>query len=354
MRILVLGGLGKQGKVVVENLIRQSPLYQVSVVDSSPLPSLPPSGVNHIVDVNLHDYKSIVDVMGNNDYDMAVCTLPSKFGFNCVKASLEVGLHMVDLSYTSEDLSVFNEEAKDKGLTVIVDAGIAPGLSNLVTGRAQLRHPNNIDVMVGGIPQNHLEPFGYTITWSLDDLIEEYVRPARIRVKGKTKIVPALSGLENVCIVHDGKAITLEAFYTDGLRSILNNHGNVPNISEKTMRYCGHINSIKSILDRGKDYLKYELKSRCEENAPDILVMKISADHESVTMITESNKGMSAMARTTALSCATFASLVASKTFNTPGVFPPEKLASDDKIYKCVLDRMARFGVLFSDRYPFM
>lgn len=354
MRILVLGGLGKQGKVVVENLIQQSPLNQVSIVDSSPLPSLPPNGVNHIIDVNLRDYRSIVDVMGDNDYDMAVCTLPSEFGFNCVKASLEAELHMVDLSYTPEDISIFDEEAKDKGLTVIVDAGVAPGLSNLITGRAQLRHPNSIDVMVGGVPQDHLEPFGYTITWSLDDLMEEYVRPARIRVDGKTKIVPALSGLENVCVVHDEHAITLEAFYTDGLRSILDNHGNVPNISEKTMRYCGHVDSIKPILDRGKDYLKHELQSRCKENAPDILVMKISADHESVTMITESNKSMSAMARTTALSCATFASLVSSKEFSTPGVFPPEKLASDDKVYKYVLDRMARLGVLFSDRYPFM
>jgi len=354
MRILVLGGLGRQGRVVTKNLIEQNPLYQVSVVDSEPMRVQPPEGVHHVIGANLADYNAMVQVMGNDDYDMAVCTLPAELGFNCVKAALEAGLHIVDLSYTAEDLMVFDQEAKDKGLTVLIDVGVAPGLSNLLVGRAQLKAPQSIVAMVGGVPQNHLEPFGYSITWSLEDLMEEYVRPARIRVDGETKSVPALSGLENVSIVHEGEAISLEAFYTDGLRSILTNHGDVPNISEKTMRYCGHVEAIKPYLAQGKEYLIHEFKKECKENVPDLLVMKVVADDESVTMVIKSDDEMSAMARTTALFCVTSALAVATKTVATPGVFPPEKLAADDKVYKFILDKMAGYGVSFSDQYPFM
>lgn len=352
MRILVLGGNGQQGRVVTENLIHQSPLYQVSVVDANH--DNLPEGVHHVLNANLQNYDELVGVMGNNDYDMAVCTLPAELGYNCVKAALEVGIDIVDLSYAAEDLMVFDQEAKDKGLTVVVDVGVAPGLTNLLIGRAQLTSPDSIIAMVGGVPQNHLEPFGYTITWSLDDLMEEYVRPARIRVDGETQVVPALSGLENVSIVHDGEAITLEAFYTDGLRSVLENHGDVPNISEKTMRYPGHVEEITPRLELDKSYLKHDFEKKCKTGEPDLLVMKVSADDDSVTMYVKSDDELSAMAKTTALSCATFASLVASRTLTTPGVLPPEKLAADDDVYKFVLDKMSEYGVSFSEKYPFM
>ena len=67
---------------------------------------------------------------------------------------------------------------------------------------------------------------------------------------------------------------------------------------------------------------------------------------------------MSAMAKTTALSCFTFASLITSGTLTMTGVLPPELLSADDDVYKFVLDQMATYGVQFStyfaQKYPFM
>ena len=356
MRILVLGGLGKQGRVITEDLIKQSPLYQVSIVDNIMSNDLP-KGLHKYFVKDLTEYETLVSLM--QDTDLVVCALPSTLGYNCVKAAVEIGVNMVDLSFTDKDLSEFDQEAKDKNLSIIVDAGVAPGLSNLVAGRAMLKNPNSIDIMVGGVAQDRNAPLnGYTITWSLDDLMEEYVRPARILVDGKVKTVDALSGTELVRLQEGdfyGDTAALEAFYTDGLRSLLVNNGGVPNLSEKTMRWPGHVNAIKEHLRTGKQTLKNYMKKVCKENDPDVLVMIIRTDSQDVLTYTESDENMSAMARTTALSCATFASLVASGKLTKTGVLPPEKISEDDDVYKFVLDKMFDHGVKFTPtKYPFI
>ena len=357
MRILVLGGLGHMGRVVTENLIQQDPLYQVSIADVSPSSDLP-EGLHHFIHVDLNDNYSLESII-QDSVDLLVCTLPSELGYKCIEAAVGEGVNMVDLSFTDADLSVFDQDAKDKGLTIVTDAGVAPGLSNLVAGRAMLSSPDEIKIMVGGMAQNMHAPFsGYTVTWSLDDLMEEYTRPARILVNGEVQIVDALSGVEYIRVLQEGefyaRDAAFEAFYTDGLRSLLVNNGGVPNLSEKTLRWPGHVEEISRYLTYGKHDLKHEMENLCEENAPDMLIMRIDSDDVPVTMVTKSDENMSAMAKTTALSCATFASLVASGTLTKTGILPPEKLADDDDVYKFVLDAMAGYGVTFSIKYPFM
>lgn len=350
MKILVLGGLGRQGKVVAETLAHQG--HDVCVADGATTAQFP-KGTCEYIKADLSNYRELIALM--KKYDMAVCTLPSVLGYNCVKAAVEVGINAVDLSFSAEDLSVFDEEAKQKGISVIVDAGVAPGLSNLVAGRAMLTDTQSIQIAVGGVPQNHNEPFGYTITWSLEDLMEEYTRPARILVSGKVETVPALT--DNV-VFDIGKyaqsSAQLEAFYTDGLRSLLINNGGIPNLSEKTVRWQGHVDAIVPYLKTSKDDLAQAIKKQCKENAPDFLVLRITSDNEDAIMITSSDEKMSAMAKTTALSCATFASLLASCKLTQVGVLPPEKLSADDDIYKFILDEMAKYGVVFNKQYPFM
>lgn len=357
MMILVLGGLGKQGLVIARDLINQSPLYQVDIADGVS-PKDIPSGAHSFVRADLSDIDVLKNLMMH--CDLAVCALPADLGLNCIKAALETNTHMVDLSFSSEDLLVFDQEAKDKGLTIITDAGVAPGLSNLVVGRAMLKNPNSIDIIVGGVPQERGLPFEYTITWSLDDLMAEYTRPARILVNGIVQTIPALSGVEKLTI--GSGADGYEAFYTDGLRSLLTNNGGVPNLTEKTLRWPGHVKEIQQHLYPrshtspilSADFLKHEMSKACKTNEPDMLIMRIRADNEEVTMVTNSDEYMSAMAKTTALSCATFASLIASKKLTATGILPPEMIAGDDAVYKAVLDKMESHGVVFSTKYPFI
>ena len=354
MKVSVYGGLGMQGRVVTETLVAEGALVEVTVLDQQPGTNLP-AGIRGYIPTDLSSYEAVKAHMAESD--LVVCTLPSTLGYNVVKAAVEVGVNAVDLSFTSEDLSVFDQEAKDKGISIIVDAGVAPGLSNLIAGRAMLQNPNEIGIIVGGIAQSQQEPYGYTISWSLDDLLEEYTRPARILVNGEEQVVPALTGKELVRLQEGNFRSTdaaWEAVYTDGLRSLLQNNGGVPNLYEKTLRWPGHYTQIEGLLKAGEGYFKQTLLRECNHGAPDMLIMVVRADSKTVTLVAKSDENMSAMAKTTALSCATFASLLANNMVTTKGVLPPEKLASDDAVYQYVLEKMDSYGVTFMPKYPFM
>lgn len=334
MKIAVFGGNGKQGSVITNELAKK---YDVDSVDCDEADLC----------VDLANKNNIVDLL--NNYDMAVCALPSEIGHLCVEAAVETGTNMVDLSFSDVDYSYLDADARDKKVSIITDAGIAPGVSNIVAGRSMLSNPESIEIVVGGVSQNKDDPFGYTITWSVDDLMEEYTRPARIVVNGQIVSVGPLTGIKNIDIDNE----KYEVFLTDGLRSMLYNRGNVKYMTEKTLRWPGHVRAIKQYLP-DKNQLKQEMLSQCKVNAPDKLIMYIQADDRKVTMIVESTDIMSAMARTTALSCAIFASLLAEGLVTEYGINPPEKLAGNEEVYCALFDRLKEHGVMFDVDYPFL
>ncbi|MGQ9514711.1 MAG: saccharopine dehydrogenase family protein [Thermoproteota archaeon] len=102
-------------------------------------------------------------------------------------------------------------------------------------------------IFVGGLPQVIVPPLGYKVTWCVEYLIEEYVRNAKIVKEGKTIEIEALDGLEEVEFPEIGR---LEEFYTDGVRTL---HKNVKaeNMWEKTLRYPGHVEKIRTLRSLG-------------------------------------------------------------------------------------------------------
>lgn len=345
MKIIVFGGLGKMGRAIAENLALD---FDVTVADLPPSTTVLPTGVKFI-EADLSIRGEFDQLFG--DFDLGVCALPSQFGKECVKAAIRTKTNLVDLSFCSENLLEMDDEAKESGVSIIVDAGIAPGLSNLVAGRAMMSCPNAIQIMVGGVAEDKNEPYGYTVSWSLEDLYEEYTRPSRIRWRGNDATQPALEGMEFIGDVAGLGA--MEAFFTDGARTLLTNHMEVQTIIEKTLRWPGHIDGILPYL-KDKDLFVNHMKEKCDHGKPDVLALVVMADDEKVTSVIRATPDMSAMARSTALSCATFARVLANKVTNKTGILPPEMLSDDYHTYKFVLDEMARHGVLFSTKYPFM
>ena len=107
---------------------------------------------------------------------------------------------------------------------------------------------DSIRIMVGGLPQVRTGVFEYKAPFSPIDVIEEYTRPARMRIGGKEVVKQALSEIEYVEIYDVG---TLQAFNTDGLRTLLTTLPNIPNLVEKTLRYPGHAEKIAMLRDIG-------------------------------------------------------------------------------------------------------
>lgn len=182
-------------------------------------------------------------------FDMVVSAVPGFMGFQTLKSVIEAGRPVVDIAFCPEDPLQLDGLAKAQGVTAIVDCGVAPGMSNVLVGHvdALLDQTDQIAIYVGGLPEIREWPYEYKAPFSPIDVIEEYVRPARLVENGRVVIRPALSEPELIDVPGVG---TLEAFNTDGLRTLISTM-NAPNMKEKTMRYPGHIEKMRMLRETG-------------------------------------------------------------------------------------------------------
>ena len=132
----------------------------------------------------------------------------------------------MDISFFPEDVLQLDKLAKEKNVTVITDCGVAPGISNFIIGRYNEEMKiNSFECYVGGLPKERKTPFQYKAPFSPVDVIQEYIRPARLVENGNIVTKPALSERE---WMHFDEVGELEAFNTDGLRSLIYTMGHIP------------------------------------------------------------------------------------------------------------------------------
>jgi len=343
MQIIVLG-TGRQGKIIAQDLIESG--YDVLVSDVSN----PNIKYAKFIQVDLSNPYKKLDVI--KQADLVVCALPSRLGYETIKTCIMAEKNCVDLSYCEENVLDLDADAKQKRVKILPDCGVAPGLSNLIAGRAiHTQSPKKVSVQVGGFAKDSNVPLGYSLTWSPEDLLEEFLRPARIIKDGHVEEREVLSGIETFEVDGIGK---LEAFYTDGLRTMLSNYGSVQTLEEKTIRRAGHMSETKRLVEEGKFI---EFIQKCS-NIEDVLVMRVIADGKEEVLIVKPEDGVSAMARATAFSCSVFAQILADDFVDGWGIIPPEILAQDDDCYTHILDKLAVKNIMFGTgnltHYPFL
>ncbi len=182
-------------------------------------------------------------------YDLVVCAVPGFMGFATLRAVIEAGRDVVDISFFPENALDLDALAREKGVTALVDIGVAPGMDNLILGHHDaMMEVRRFECLVGGLPRCRTWPFEYKAPFSPIDVIEEYTRPARYVENGHLVVRPALSDPELLDFEGVG---TLEAFNTDGLRSLLFTMPHIPDMKEKTLRYPGHIRLIQALMAAG-------------------------------------------------------------------------------------------------------
>ena len=305
------------------------------------------------------------------DADLVVGAVPGFLGYRTVERVLQEGRPMVDISFFPEDAFELEKLAEDAGVPCLVDCGVAPGLSNLVLGRMEehLDETRSFHCLVGGLPVERKWPWEYKAPFSPADVIQEYVRPARMRQNGKDVTRPALSDVE---LVHFPGLGSLEAFNTDGLRSLLKT-SSTPNMVEKTMRYPGHAVRMRILREAGffstqeiqaasgtvrpLDVTETLLFSewQFEEGEPDLTVMRIVVEgtkdgkalrhtYNLLDYYNPDTETMS-MARTTGYTCTAMAGLVARGLWTEPGLAPPEVVGRNAECFDAVLGHLEDRGV---------
>ena len=368
MKQIVVLGAGMVGSAIAADLCRE---YRVTAVDAS-RERVEALAAEHPLTGEVADLSRAEIVQSVvREADLVIGAVPGFMGFAALQAIIEAGKNVVDISFFGEDPFALDALARDHGVTAVVDCGVAPGLSNMVLGyHAQRMTVEAFRCLVGGLPAVRTWPWQYKAPFSPIDVLEEYTRPARLVEHGAIVTRPALSEPELVEFAQIG---TLEAFNTDGLRSLLVTMSQVPNMAEKTLRYPGHIDLVRALRESG--FLSQEPISaggrqvrpidltaallfqqwRLGRGEPEFTALEIrvrgqegGTPREYVYRLldrTDERTGTSSMARTTGYTCTAAARLVLEGLFTQVGICPPEYVGADGTCFERVLADLAARGV---------
>lgn len=365
MTIAVLGA-GMVGKAIALDLAKNFSVTSFDINEKSLQALQQKNAAVKTVAQDLNDYKAYPSFL--QPFDFVVTAVPGFMGFDTLKAVIESGRNVADISFFPEDALQLDRLAKEKNVTAVVDCGVAPGMSNFIIGRYNEEMKiDDFEIYVGGLPVHPKAPFFYKAPFSPIDVIEEYTRPARLKENGKIVTKPALTERE---LMHFEGVGTLEAFNTDGLRSLLYSMAHVPMQKEKTLRYPGHVDLIVALkqsgffseekiqVAKGKEISPLQFTSqllinewKLGETEEDLTVMKVIIHGEGKTIeynlldYYDHSTQTSSMARTTGYTCAATINLLTKKMFTKKGVFPPEQIGCNKSCFDFVLSYLQERSV---------
>ncbi len=290
--------------------------------------------------------------------DAIVSALPGAIGYSAVEHLIEEGYNVVDVSFFPEDPIGLDAKAKKSGVVVAVDAGVAPGLSNFLVGVGVRRFDaSDVKIFVGGISRRPVEPLGLAATWSVEDLIDEYLRPARYVVNGRVESVDPLSS--NPGRLEIPGIGMLEYFPTDGLRTLLYSYPDMDLMVEYTLRWPGHLDFMRKLSRIGFLSDSPVSVSGCPvrprlclakiieanlRNVEDMVILLVEVKggrgSSRFKVITYSDENWSAMAKSTGSFQAAVAELIVEADLQ-PGLLLPEKIGEDPDLSRRVGGKLA-------------
>lgn len=376
MKLAVIGS-GMMGSVVAWDLARSRDVDELHVADKSQasLDMLKKRQLGdkvHLARIDVTDEERVRRFLKGSD--AAVSALPHGAVHPVDVAAVSSGSRLVNIAFEDEQMRL-DRLARSHGSVLIPGCGVAPGLSNILVAEGT-RGLGSAEghIYVGGLPQNPEPPLWYRLVFSVRGLIREYVS-ARVLRDGKVIDVPPFS---EVTSVRFRRPIgELEAFFTDGLGSSVHSLKHLRALDERTLRYPGHAERIKFLLDTGyfgqgpvpieggpsvapislSESLLREVLTRGDPR--DLTVMRVKTsgrrggdrvqtDFELVDRYDEENK-VSSMGRTTGFTAAVVARMLARGEIEGTGVLPPES-ALDSAAVGRLLRELRSKGVVVRRR----
>ena len=301
MKYLVLGS-GMMGYALAYDLARSRGTTSVTLADidldrAKAAASRIPHGVVKPVQVDVTDEAAVVSLMrGHTAVGAAVSYRHNEA---LTRAAIRAGCHLCDLGGNDEVVArqrKHHREAVAAGVTIIPNCGLAPGLVNILAmgSLGEFDSVRSIRMRVGGLPQHPLPPLNYQVTFSVEGLLNEYSGAAEVLRDGKRTTMEALTGLEEMTFPPPFNA--MEAFITTGGASLLPEllEGKVAELDYKTIRYPGHCERFKLLLDVGfgsndpvqagsnifteREIFLELLRRKLPNSGPDVVLLRVSIE----------------------------------------------------------------------------
>jgi len=368
MNYLVLGA-GKMGQVACYDFLQQPTTTAVTAADNNPenLKTLRARfGDPRLttVEFDAHDPEQVRKLMQSAD----ACLGAVHYGFNVqfTEAAIETRTHFCDLGGNNAIVRrqlQLDDRARKAGVSIIPDCGLAPGMVSVLVAWGVERWPwaDTVQIRVGGLPQHPQQPLKYSLIFSVEGLINEYVEPVSILRDGKIVTVEPLTEIESLSFSPPYEDV--EAFYTSGGTSTLPDSyaGRLKNLDYKTIRYPGHgaiiaamyrlglFSSEKVTTPSGK-VIPRELTARLlvdhlPHDQKDVTLVRVAFsgagnDRKRARQLTivdqcDEHRSISSMARMTSYPAAIVAQMQADGRVSRTGVFgqelgvPPERFIAE-------------------------
>ena len=258
MKILVLGA-GRMGHGAVYDLAHNSPEVKVVTVADFDLTKAEKVaeeiGTEKVSakQIDVSNYVGVVELM--REHDAVISCVNYWYNLELSKAAIETRTNFCDLggnNYIVDQQLALDKEAKEAGINIIPDCGLAPGMVSILAmrGAKEFDETKEIRIRVGGLPQNPRPPLDYQLVFSVEGLINEYIEVARVIRNGQITEVQSMTEIES--LEFDGFP-PLEAFQTSGGTSTLPETflGKARELDYKTIRYSGHCEKFKTMIDLG-------------------------------------------------------------------------------------------------------
>ncbi|MHB1298230.1 MAG: saccharopine dehydrogenase family protein [Gemmatimonadaceae bacterium] len=360
MRMLVLGA-GLQGSACAYDLLQNPAITEVRLADRTVdhLPAFLQPYVGgerlKLITLDVKDGAAVGKAMAG--VKSVMCAIPYYFNLPMSEAAIAAGANFCDLGGNTEIVQQqqkLSAAAEAKGLSIIPDCGLAPGMVNILAqlGIDRCDSVDSVRIYVGGLPQEPTGPLKYQIVYSIEGVLDYYTTLSWVVRDGKRTQVKALSEVEPVRF--DAPVGELEAFHTAGGLSTMafRYEGKIPTMEYKTLRYPGHASIMEAVRElgllelepvdvKGTKVVPRELAIAAmqprltKKNSPDLVALRVTVGGKKAGKNVVHNfelvdrhdatRGISAMMRTTGFSLSITGQLQAEGAVKPLGVHTPDE-----------------------------
>jgi saccharopine dehydrogenase-like NADP-dependent oxidoreductase len=263
MKILLLG-VGMQGKAALHDLVRSEQVSEVTAADRdldsllSWVESRRYGDRMRCTEVDAASPDSLDRLMAQRP-DVAVDLLPARYVGNVASAAMRHGVHLVNTLYTRPAIREIADEAAERGVTILPEFGMDPGIDLVLTGHAirWLDEVHEFYSYGAGFPESSAatNPLKYKVTWTFEGVLNSYRRAGRI-IKDSQVVEIADNEMfcpENIHTVDLAGLGTLEAIPNGDSLKYANllglDRSKLRNLGRYSLRWPGHSALWKKLVD---------------------------------------------------------------------------------------------------------